>query len=174
MCPESKTADCRCSASDEKRYAELEAYIDSLPLDEKPERKRGFLIQILHRAQSIYGYLPEDVQKFVARKLSISHAEVYGVVSFYSFFTDTPIGRYSISVCMGTACFVKGAGKVLDELKRILGIREGETTPDGKFFLNALRCLGACSMAPVVMVNGRTYGHMTPEKVQAMLDDCKD
>lgn len=136
--------------------------------------RRGSLIQILHRAQHLFGYLSEEVQSFVAARLNISRAEVYGVISFYSYFIDQPIGRYKINVCTGTACFVKGAPKVLDEFKRRLEIREGESTPDGKFFLGALRCVGACSLAPVVMVNEKVYGNVTAEKVADILQDCAD
>lgn len=100
------------------KFDELERYIASLQVDRIPDRRRGSLIQILHRAQNLFGYLPEEVQGFVAARLGISRAEVYGVISFYSYFTDKPVGRYKINVCTGTACFVKGAPKVLDELKR--------------------------------------------------------
>lgn len=172
QCNHSNT-ECEMGSQDPKRR-ELDDYIASLPLSEHPARIRGFLIQVLHRAQSIYGYLSEDTQQYVARKLKISHSEVYGVISFYSFFTDKPVGRYKINVCTGTACFVKGAGKVLDEFKRRLKISEGETTPDGKYFLGVLRCVGACSLAPVVMVNEKVYGSMTPEKVADVLNDCID
>ena len=122
----------------------------------------------------IFGYLPEEVQKYIAERLKISHAEVYGVISFYSYFTDKPVGRYKINVCIGTACFVKGAGKVLEEFKRHLNIKEGETSEDGKFFLGSLRCVGACSLAPVVMVNDRVYGNVTAEKVSDILKECTD
>ena len=114
----------------------------------------------------------EAAQKFVAARLKLSPAEVYGVISFYSYFTDKPVGRYKINVCTGTACFVKGAQKVLNEFKTRLGIKEGESTPDGKFFLGALRCVGACSLAPVVMVNDKVYGNMTAEKVADILKEC--
>ena len=170
---------CQCAATSPTRtpeeaakFDELGRFIASLNVDSVPDRRRGFLIQILHRAQSIFGYLPEEVQEFVAKALNISRAEVYGVISFYSYFTDKPVGRYKINVCTGTACFVKGAPKVLNELKARLGIKEGESTPDGKFFLGALRCVGACSLAPVVMVNDRVYGNMTAEKVADILKDC--
>jgi NADH:ubiquinone oxidoreductase subunit E len=156
----------------EKR-AELEAYIGTLPIGPDRERNRGLLIQCLHKAQEIFGYLPEEVQMFVAKPLNLHLSEVYGVVSFYSFFTDKPVGRYRISVCMGTACFVRGATKVLDEFKRYLTVSEGETTPDGKFTLGALRCVGACSLAPVVSVNGRVYGNVAPKKVADILEDCE-
>ncbi len=157
-----------------EKTAELNAYLDALPLEAHPDRKRGVLIQSLHRAQQIFGYLPAEVQSLVARKLEISIAEVYGVISFYSYFTDKPVGRYKINICTGTACFVKGANKILDEFRRQLNIREGESTPDGKFFLGALRCVGACSLAPVVMVNDRVYGNVTARMVSEILADCAD
>ena len=157
-----------------RKFDELDRDIAELHPDDNPDRSRGFLIQILHRAQGLFGYLPEDVQKFVATRLKLSPAEVYGVISFYSYFTDKPVGRYKINVCTGTACFVKGASKVLDEFKRRLNIKEGETTEDGKFFLGALRCVGACSLAPVVMVNDKVYGNMTAEKVADILKECAE
>ncbi len=156
----------------EKR-AELEAYVATLPIGSDRERNRGLLIQCLHKAQEVFGYLPEEVQMAVAKPLNLHLSEVYGVVSFYSFFTDKPVGKYRISVCMGTACFVRGATKVLDEFKRYLTVSEGETTPDGKFTLGALRCVGACSLAPVVSVNGRVYGNVAPKKVADILEDCE-
>ncbi len=172
---------CQCqensgapSPETSEKFAELDRYIASLKLDDTPERRRGSLIQILHRAQHLFGYLPEEVQSFVAGRLKLSRAEVYGVISFYSYFTDKPVGRYKINVCTGTACFVKGAPKVLDEFKRRLEIREGESTPDGRFFLGGLRCVGACSLAPVVMVNEKVYGNMTAEKVAAVLAECAE
>ncbi|MBN2452220.1 MAG: NAD(P)H-dependent oxidoreductase subunit E [Lentisphaeria bacterium] len=155
----------------EKRAA-LEAYLSSLPIGDDRERNRGLLIQSLHRAQGLFGYLPEEVQRLVADRLRLHLSEVYGVVSFYSFFTDKPVGRYRINVCMGTACFVRGAGKVLDEFKRYLSVGEGETTPDGKFTLGALRCVGACSLAPVVMVNGFVHGNVTPKRVADIIEQC--
>ncbi len=159
--------------SPEKRQA-LESYIDSLPLSDNPDRNRGFLIQSLHKAQEIFTYLPGCVQQFVADKLKLHRSEVYGVISFYSFFTDQPVGRYKINVCTGTACFVKGANKILDEFKRYLNIKEGETTEDGKFSLGALRCVGACSLAPVVMLNDKVYGNVTTKMVPEIINDCED
>jgi NADH:ubiquinone oxidoreductase subunit E len=156
----------------DKREA-LEAYLGTLPISRDRERNRGLLIQSLHRAQEVFGYLPECVQKFVADKLGLHLSEVYGVISFYSFFTDVPQGRYRISVCTGTACFVRGAGRILDEFKRYLNIAEGETTSDLKFSLGGVRCVGACSLAPVVMVNGEVYGEVTPRKVAEILDACE-
>ncbi len=157
-----------------EKFAELKAYLDSLEIDPDSTRNRGFLIQSLHRAQHIYGYLPTSVQAYIAERLGIHRSEVYGVISFYSYFTDRPVGRFKINCCTGTACFVKGANKILDEFKRHLNIKEGETTPDGKFFLGALRCVGACSLAPVVMVNERVYGNVTTKMVADILEDCVD
>jgi NADH-quinone oxidoreductase subunit E/NADP-reducing hydrogenase subunit HndA len=131
----------------------------------------GELINVLHKAQSIFGYLPAEVQEIVARELGISVAKVYGVVTFYSFFSMIPKGQHPISICMGTACYVRGAEKVLDEFKRKLKVNVGETTPDGKFSLNCLRCVGACGLAPVVMVGEKTYGRVSPDGVQEILQE---
>ena len=117
----------------------------------------GELINILHKAQGLIGYLPVS--------------KVYGVVTFYSFFTMTPKGEHPISVCMGTACYVRGAEKVLDEFKRILKINVGETTPDGKFSLTSLRCVGACGLAPVVLIGEKVYGRVTPGEVEKILKE---
>lgn len=118
----------------------------------------GELINILHTVQGKLGYLPKEVQELIAMELGIPAAKVYGVVTFYSFFTMKPKGKYPISVCMGTACYVRGAEKVLDEFKRQLGIEVGETTADGLFSLDSLRCVGACGLAPVVMVGQKVFG----------------
>lgn len=152
---------------------ELETYMDSLPIGNNTDRNRGFLIQSLHRAQQIFGYLHESVQLYIASRLGIHLTEIYGVISFYSFFTDKPAGRYRINICLGTACFVKGADKILEEFKRYLNISEGETTQDSKFSLGGLRCVGTCSMAPVVMVNERVYGNVTNSMVPEILHDCQ-
>jgi len=130
----------------------------------------GELINVLHKAQGELGYLPEDVQKEIAKNLGISVAKVYGVVTFYSFFTMTPKGRYAISVCMGTACYVRGAERVLDELKDHLKIKVGGVTEDGKFSLDCLRCVGACGLAPVVLVGDKVYGRLEPGQIKAILD----
>ena len=129
----------------------------------------GELINILHKAQGLIGYLPREVQEVIARQLNIPVSKVYGVVTFYSFFTMTPKGEHPISVCMGTACYVRGAEKVLDEFKRILKINVGETTPDGKFSLTSLRCVGACGLAPVVLIGEKVYGRVTPGEVEKIL-----
>ncbi|MFA6128449.1 MAG: NAD(P)H-dependent oxidoreductase subunit E [Bacteroidales bacterium] len=127
------------------------------------------LINVLHKAQGIFGYLPAEVQEIVARELKIPVAKVYGVVTFYSFFTMIPKGQNPISICMGTACYVRGAEKVLEEFKRKLNVEVGETTKDGKFSLNCLRCIGACGLAPVVMVGDKTYGRVSPDGVREIL-----
>ena len=135
--------------------------------------KAGEVINVLHKVQGEFGYLPAEVQELVAKELNIPVSRVYGIVSFYSFFTMTPKGEHPISVCLGTACYVRGAEKVLDELKRQLGIGVGEVTPDGKFSLNCLRCVGACGLAPVIEVGEQVYGRMTPDRVKDVLAEYK-
>jgi NADP-reducing hydrogenase subunit HndA len=134
----------------------------------------GELINILHETQNLLGYLPEDVQRIVAEKLEIPVSRVYGVVTFYAFFTEKPKGKYPISVCLGTACYVRGSEKLLDEFKRILGIEVGETTPDGKFSLDCLRCVGACGLAPVVMIGEKVYGRLQATEVRKILDELSE
>ncbi len=129
----------------------------------------GELINVLHKSQESFGYLPAEVQEIVARELGLSVAKVYGVVTFYSFFTMIPKGKHPISICTGTACYVRGAEKVLDEFKRVLKISVGETTPDGKFSMSCLRCVGACGLAPVVMVGDKVYGRVSPDGVKDIL-----
>ncbi len=157
----------------ERRQA-LEQYIAALnPPSDDMERRRGLLIGCLHKAQEIFGYLPPEVQDLVARNLRLQQSDVYGVISFYSYFTDQPVGKYKISVCTGTACFVRGADRILEEFKSKLGLEEGQSTTDMKFSLASLRCVGACSLAPVVMVNDRVYGNVTPKMVATILKDCE-
>ncbi len=129
----------------------------------------GELINALHKAQEIFGYLPAEVQELVAEEMQVPIAKVYGVVTFYSFFTMVPKGLHPISICTGTACYVRGAEKVLDEFKRRLQIQVGETTEDGRFSLNCLRCVGACGLAPVVMVGEKVYGRVSPDGVADIL-----
>ncbi|MCT4542500.1 MAG: NAD(P)H-dependent oxidoreductase subunit E [Vallitalea sp.] len=155
------------TALTDEKFQELEQYIDAMPTT------KGELIRVLHKAQEIFGYLPKEVQKFVGKKLNVSTSKVFGVVSFYSYFTMTPKGEFNISVCMGTACYVRGADKVLDELKKELQIEVGETTPDGKFSLTSLRCVGACGLAPVVMVGEKVYGRVEANMVKDILLEYK-
>jgi len=128
----------------------------------------------LHKAQTAFGYLPESVQREIAKRLKISVAKVYGVVTFYSFFTMTPKGKHAISVCMGTACYVRGAEKVVDEFKEHLKIKVGGVTEDGKFSLDCLRCVGACGLAPVVLIGEKVYGRVEPSQVKDILDSYTD
>jgi NADH-quinone oxidoreductase subunit E len=161
-----------CNNLEEQYFKELEQFIDTL------EEKKGALISVLHKAQNIFGYLSKDVQKFVAKKLDIPVSKVNGVVTFYSYFTEEPTGKYVINICMGTACFVKGSGDVLEEFEKKLNIKVGETTSDGKFTIQVLRCVGACGLAPVVTVNDKindkVYGHFTKQMVDKILDEYKE
>ena len=131
----------------------------------------GCLMPVLQQAQEIYGYLPIEVQAIVAEGLGISLSEVYGVATFYSQFRLNPKGIYRISICLGTACYVKGAAKVLEAVERKLGIQVGECTPDGLFSLESCRCVGACGLAPVMMINDEVFGRMTPEQAPVILED---
>ena len=162
------------SSAAAEKFATLDAFIDGLKLDLADERRRGRLIQILHKAQSIFGYLPREVQQHVAAKLRIPESAVSGVVSFYNFFSTRPKGKYVIDVCLGTACYVKGSEGVLRELERVLGVKaDTDPTPDGLFSLTALRCVGCCGLAPVMVVNGKVYGKMTPAKAVAVVEEIK-
>lgn len=129
----------------------------------------GALMPVLQEAQNIFGYVPQDVQQIIADGLGTTLAEVYGVATFYAQFSLEPKGQYVVGVCLGTACYVKGSQKVLDKLSEELKIPVGKTTPDGVFTLNATRCLGACGLAPVIMVNDDVYGRMTPDQVAGVI-----
>ncbi len=143
-------------------------------IDKYRGQGRKALMQLLQEAQAVYGYLPLEVQRLVADALDLSVAEVYGVITFYSFFSLTPKGDYQISVCMGTACYVKGAQAVLDQVSAELGIETGECTPDGKFSIHACRCVGACGLAPVMMINENVYGNLSPDDVPGILASYKE
>jgi NADH-quinone oxidoreductase subunit E len=153
-----------------EKYAQLDSFIDALHIANDNPRRKDTLIQTLHKAQGIFGYLPEELQRHIAQRYHISHAEVSGVVSFYNYFTTTPKGEVQINVCLGTACYVNGSDKVLAEFERILNIKSGEVTPDGHFSIESLRCVGACGLAPVVTVNDKVYGKVKPENVQEILE----
>jgi NADP-reducing hydrogenase subunit HndA len=131
----------------------------------------GELINVLHQTQHSFGYLPAEVQEVVAKELNVPVAKVYGVVTFYHFFSMIPKGKHPISICTGTACYVRGAENVLSEFKKTLKIEVGETTSDGKFSISCLRCVGACGLAPVVMVGEKTYGRVSPEMVKDILKE---
>ena len=134
----------------------------------------GALMPALQRAQDIYGYLPIEVQTIIANYLELSLEEVFGVVTFYSLFSLQPKGKYKISVCLGTACYVKGSGVIFDKLAEKLGIAPGECTPDGKFSLEACRCVGACGLAPVMTINEKVYGNLTPDDLDKILAEYQD
>lgn len=138
------------------------------------DNKPGELINVLHRCQSEFGYLPPEVQDVVSEFMNVPVAKIYGVVTFYSFFTMKPKGKYPISICTGTACYVRGAEKVLDEFKKELGLEVGETATDGKFSLSSLRCVGACGLAPVVLVGDKTYGRVAPDDVKTIIAEYED
>jgi len=153
-----------CGTCAKEMEAKLHTIID------RHKGTRGALIPILHEAQELYGYLPLEVQRTIAEELKTPLAEVYGVVSFYSQFTTDPRGRYRISVCMGTACYVKGAGEILDRLKARLSVDVGECTEDGRYSLEPCRCIGACGLAPVVTINDEVFGKLVPDDVDDIID----
>lgn len=146
---------------------EQEKQLDSIIA--KYGKDEGAVMRILQDAQEVYGYLPIEVQKAISIKTGVPLAEIYGVATFYSQFSLNPKGKVAISVCLGTACYVKGAGKVIDKISEVLGIQPGETSADGKFSLDATRCLGACGLAPVTTVNEEVYGKLKPEDVKDVL-----
>jgi len=154
---------CKCGKKDEFLTKLFDTY---LPIKDN-------LIQMLNEVQEHYGYVPKDVQMELSEFLKVPVAEIYGVVTFYSRFTLKPKGKYSISVCLGTACFVKGSQKIMDRLKERLKIDEGETTKDGKFSIEAQRCVGACGLAPVFTVNGKVYGKATVKMLDEVLDELE-
>lgn len=133
----------------------------------------GPLVMILHKTQDIYGYLPYEVMKIISEKLNVSINEVYSVASFYTQFRLSKSGKYQIGVCMGTACYIKGSNEIVLEIKNILGISDGECTPDGKFSLDTTRCLGCCGMAPVISINDDIYGNVKAKDIKKILDNYK-
>ena len=153
----------KIAEQDKEKYIQLQKVIDEW------KDKEGPLMPVLHSAQNIFGCLSLEVQKFVSEKMDIPLCDIYGVSTFYSQFTIEPKGKYQVGVCMGTACYVKGAQAVLDELAKELDIHVGETTDDGLFTLGATRCLGACGLAPIMMINEDVYGNLKPEDVKGII-----
>jgi NADP-reducing hydrogenase subunit HndA len=149
----------------EHLFRELDTFIDGLPTME------GHLVTVLHKAQSLFGFLPEQIQQYVADRMNIPVVHVYGVVSFYTFFTMKPKGKHPIAICMGTACFVKGANKVVDAFMQQLQIEVGEVSSDGLFSIDCLRCVGACALAPIVLVGEKVYGNVTTDQVKDIIAD---
>lgn len=138
-------------------------------LIEQHKDEKGALMPVLQGAQAIYGYLPIEVQREIALKMGVPLSEVYGVASFYSQFILNPKGDYAVNVCLGTACYVKGSGQIMEKLETLLGIKGGEITKDRKFSLDATRCIGACGLAPVLTVNEEVYGRLTPDMLEGIL-----
>lgn len=158
---------CGCCCADNK-LQELDKIIA------KYKDTRGALIPVLHEAQDLYGYLPLSVQKKIAEGLNIPLSEVYGVVTFYTQFSLHPKGKYKVSVCLGTACYVKGSGQIYDKISEILKIKSGECTPDGVFSLDACRCIGACGLAPVITINEEVYGRLNADDVPGIIQKYID
>ena len=156
---------CGCADENSKKLAEIIA---------KYKETRGALIPVLHEAQEVYGYLPEVVLKKISEGLNVPLAEIYGVVTFYTQFSLNPKGRFKINICMGTACYVKGSGDILEKFKEKLGIDVGQCTEDGKFSLDACRCIGACGLAPVIMINDDVHGRLVPDDVDGILEQYKE
>lgn len=140
----------------------------------KYEGVKGKMMPILQEAQEIYGYLPLEVQKIIAEKTGVSVEEVYGIVTFYSQFKLNPDGQIAIAVCLGTACYVKGSGEVIEEISKQLGVPVGGISEDGRYSLEATRCIGACGLAPVLTVNGEVYGRLTKADVASVLAKYRD
>lgn len=156
---------CQCGGS---MYPELDEIL------EQAKHEAGSLISVLHKAQESYGYLSTDVMEYIAEQMKLPLSQVSGVVSFYAFFSTKEKGKYAVSVCLGTACHVKGANDVMEACKKHLGLNVGETTEDGLFTLELCHCVGACSLAPVLTVNGEIHGNVTPAGVPALLDQYRD
>lgn len=131
------------------------------------------LIMILSDIQKEYGYIPLEVQELISSKIGVPVAEIYGVVTFYSFFSLKPKGKYAIGICLGTACYVKGSQQIIDKFSELLGIKAGETTEDGLFTLDALRCIGACGIAPAISINGKVYPKLTVSAVPTIIEEYR-
>ena len=162
------TDKCTACAESQENINQLKTIVDNYKDTE------GSLIQVLHEAQELYGYLPLEVQREISTLMNIPLAEIYGVVSFYTQFSINPKGRFKVNVCMGTACYVKGANEVLDKFRTRLSIDVGECTEDRRFSLDACRCIGACGLAPVVTINDDVYGKLTPDDVDAIIDKYEE
>jgi NADH:ubiquinone oxidoreductase subunit E len=153
--------------TDQEKYGLLEEVIVDY------DRRESNLIQVLHMAQAIFGYLPKEVQQFIAQEMKLSLSKVNSVLSFYSFFSTQPKGKYTVAVCLGTACYVRGGKDVLNKLKEVLSIEVGETTEDKMFSLSVMRCIGACGLAPAMTINGKVYKQVSPNKIQGILGMLK-
>ena len=141
-----------------------------LSIVDKYKGTKGALIPVLHEVQEYFGYLPLEVQEIISDNMNVPLAEIYGVVSFYTQFTTQPKGQYAINLCLGTACYVKGSAKILEKFEEVLGIKAGEVTADGMFSIDACRCVGACGLAPVSMINGEVYGKLVQDDVKGIIE----
>lgn len=157
---------CNCGEKDDR----IEQVKDTI---EKNKETKGALIPVLHKVQNLYGFLPEEVLHLVSEGLNIPMTEIFGVASFYHFFSLEPKGEHIIRVCLGTACYVKGSQLLIDKLSQILGIGVNTTTGDGKFTLEATRCIGACGLAPAMMIGEKVYGRLTPDDIPGILEEYK-
>ena len=155
-----------------KGTPEQKAQLDAVIAECKGDKSQ--LMHVMQEAQGIYGYLPREVQVMIAEGMDVPLEKVYGVATFYAQFSLSPKGKYNISVCLGTACYVKGAGDIFDKFSELLGIGADECTPDGKFSLTACRCIGACGLAPVLTINEEVYGRLTADDVAGILEKYKD
>ena len=160
---ENLTCNCEHGETDEEKYARIAQMIDAY------KDKEGSLIMVLHAAQEIYGYLPLELQKFIAVRMNIPVSEVHGVVGFYSFFSTEERGKHTIHVCLGTACYVRGADKLVEALEDKLNVKVGQVTADKKFTLDVARCIGACGLAPVISVNDEVYGKLVADDISGIL-----
>jgi NADH:ubiquinone oxidoreductase subunit E len=152
------------------KQAELKSFIEEYMLKDNPA---SYLIAVLHKAQELYGYLTKESMEFISETMNIPTANICVVATFYHYFNLTQRGKYTVSVCLGTACYVKGAAEVMEALKEELKIKEGETTKDMMFTLQEARCLGACGLAPVIMINGKIHGDLTPKKVVEIIKEYR-
>lgn len=160
-----QTQQIKCGQlTEDQQYAMLKDVICEFGAQEKN------LIQILHMAQAIFGCLSEDVQRFIAQEMDMSMSKISGVISFYSFFSTQPKGKYTIQICLGTACYVRGGKAIVEKLKELLGVDIGMTSEDGKFSLEVMRCIGACGLAPAISINGTVHKRVNPNKLQEILD----
>ncbi len=161
---------CGCGANN---AANTEMIEKARKIIDSKKNMVGPLIPVLHGIQDEFGYLPEEILKIVSEELNVSLSEIYGVATFYSFFSLEPKGEYVIRVCIGTACYVKGAQKILDKISNDLNVEVGKTSDDGKFTLEGCRCIGACGLAPVITINDKVYGRLVPEDIDGILKEYK-
>jgi NADH-quinone oxidoreductase E subunit len=162
--------ECLCNEKEltkNQQYTQLKEFIN------ENKHKKGYLIPVLHMAQEIFGYLPPEVQNFVAKEMDTPVSIVTGVVTFYSFFKIFPTGRHTITICMGTSCYVRGAKKIMEKLEKKLGIKIGETTKDRRFSMGVQRCLGACGLSPVIMIDKDVHGRVSAKKIDQILEQYK-